>query len=527
MSEKLAMYRVVLLVHLLLLALQVGPAPASAQGETDLEAAARVAVELSALEASSDFNALYDRIHPDAHAVIPRAAAVGWFQNEFAPRGPGVSTVTGVRFVEWTWEVTGQTYPYTAEVSYEQPFADGSVDQDVVRLVLDHNGEWRWFFGRSREFVNEQIARYVQTRSMSRVDVAILDLNAFWTGSFATASQPYAPPLIQAFGDYGTSPCGSFDSRIGPAVYCQANGAIYYSPAYFATFDTVIGDFAWVTVMAHEWGHHVQALQGVPRAAGSAFELQADCLAGSYARDAETRGLLDPGDVAEAIAISDIAGDPEWLPQDIEGAHGTSDDRMSSFMRGFLDGFIGCDFLGSAPGGTGTRQDPPPVTPRQTSDEVDITTYLPRESDVPSDLTATGDSFRTLDEVVVNYTDPVGAERLFLECGWSGNATRSYEGNGDQSGVTSIYTSVHQLSNARNAVRLLDYSVDNQAASTGASELDLPTIGEASRALATDTDVTIYVQLEGVVIRLTVTGWTNDLLSLAASILTSVLSRAA
>ena len=69
-----------------------------------------------------------------------------------------MSTVIDVEFGPWTWEVTGETYPYTATVSFEQPFADGSVVDDVVRLVQDQNGEWRWFFGRTRTFVEAQIA---------------------------------------------------------------------------------------------------------------------------------------------------------------------------------------------------------------------------------------------------------------------------------------------------------------------------------------------------------------------------------
>ena len=174
-----------LLVWVIILGVLLGSnASASAQWTSDAQDAARVAVDLSALEAAWDFNTLYDRIHPDAHAQVPRAAVIGWFQNEFAPRGPGVSTVTSVNFVSWTWAVTGQTYPYTAEVAFVQPFGDGTVVEDVVRLVQDQKGEWRWFFGRSREFVNEQIVRYapavpVQTRSQSPIESVIQDLDTY------------------------------------------------------------------------------------------------------------------------------------------------------------------------------------------------------------------------------------------------------------------------------------------------------------------------------------------------------------
>ncbi len=178
------MARLAALVLIPVLVVANTPVGLRAQSSTDEQAAADTAVELSEYEAVGDVNALYDRIHPDVHSVVPRAAVIGWYQNDFLPLGPGVATVTGVRFVEWTWEVTGQTYPYTAEVSFRQPFANGSVADEIVRLVQDATGEWRWFFGRSREFVEEQIARYAPIlppigTGASIVDIVTEDLDTF------------------------------------------------------------------------------------------------------------------------------------------------------------------------------------------------------------------------------------------------------------------------------------------------------------------------------------------------------------
>ena len=41
--------------------------------------------ELSELEAERDFDALYERMHPDALAVVPRSAVVGWYESYFGP----------------------------------------------------------------------------------------------------------------------------------------------------------------------------------------------------------------------------------------------------------------------------------------------------------------------------------------------------------------------------------------------------------------------------------------------------------
>ncbi len=152
------MYRVLLFPLLSLLLLMVNvPRPTLAQDPG--ADAAQAAVELSRLEAEGDYEALYDRMHPDAQAVVPRETVVGWYEAESAPLGPGVITVLSVRFIDWTWAVTGATYPGTAEVTFSQPYANGTVTEGVLRLV-ESGGEWQWFFGRDRAFVEAQIARF-------------------------------------------------------------------------------------------------------------------------------------------------------------------------------------------------------------------------------------------------------------------------------------------------------------------------------------------------------------------------------
>lgn len=134
-----------------------------AQGDGNAEAAAEQAIYLSELEASGRFTRLYSLMHPDSKAASPRSAVVGWYENDFAPSQPHpISEIVDVRFKTWTWDVTGERYRNTAEVDYVQPFGpSGSVTyrEETVRLV-EEDGEWRWFFGRSPEFVEEQISKY-------------------------------------------------------------------------------------------------------------------------------------------------------------------------------------------------------------------------------------------------------------------------------------------------------------------------------------------------------------------------------
>jgi len=138
------------------------PTPWSRHSEpidSEAEKAAATAVHMTELEVAADYDRLYAWMHPDSKAVVPQSAMEGWYREVFAARPPVWMTVDDVRIVEWTWEVTGKVYPSTAEVTFRQRFADGEETQDVAHLVRD-NGVWRWFFGGSREFVEEQINRY-------------------------------------------------------------------------------------------------------------------------------------------------------------------------------------------------------------------------------------------------------------------------------------------------------------------------------------------------------------------------------
>ena len=99
-------------------------------------------------------------MNPDAQRVIPREAVSGWYQQEFALRDAEVAHAVEVRFIPWTWEVTGQTHPATEEVANKPRYADGREVRREVRLVQDWNGDWSWFCGRDRAFVTEQIARF-------------------------------------------------------------------------------------------------------------------------------------------------------------------------------------------------------------------------------------------------------------------------------------------------------------------------------------------------------------------------------
>ena len=70
----------------------------------------------------------------------------------------------------------------------------------------------------------------------------------------------------------------------------------------------------------------------------------ADCLSGAWALDVDSRGLLEPDDVDEAIRFTvEYLGDPSTVDAFDPQAHGTADQRAQSFMLGYEDGFSGCN----------------------------------------------------------------------------------------------------------------------------------------------------------------------------------------
>ena len=119
------------------------------------------------------------------------------------------------------------------------------------------------------------------------------------------------------------------------------------------------GDFAQGYVIAHEVGHHVQKLLGIePKVRqlqqnatqaevnrlSVRMELQADCFAGVWGHSMQQPGVLETGDLEEALNAAQAIGD-DRLQQQSQGrvvpdsfTHGTSQQRYSWFKRGFDSG---------------------------------------------------------------------------------------------------------------------------------------------------------------------------------------------
>jgi len=165
------------------------------------------------------------------------------------------------------------------------------------------------------------------------------DINGFWVQVFDIDQRIYSPPGVRWIqGDQTVATgCGSVATVESGPFYCPLDRTMYLPSPFFDPYWKDAKDFAMVTVVAHEWGHHIQHLLKIDRSGvyDIQTELQADCMAGMFAGYAERRGFLESGDIEEALAITNEAGDPRGYPRSYPNAHGAKEERINWFLRGF------------------------------------------------------------------------------------------------------------------------------------------------------------------------------------------------
>ena len=195
------------------------------------------------------------------------------------------------------------------------------------------------------------------------VGVVVKETENVWTDLFRQNNLTYDPPTIVLFSQATQSGCGVAQSASGP-FYCPLDKKVYIDLAFYDQLRDQFGapgDFARAYVIAHEVGHHVQYLLGLPQggrvsnARSVKTELQADCYAGVWAKHADQmRHILDPGDIESGLNAASAIGD-DRLQRESRGyvtpdsfTHGSSAQRVSWFKRGFQGGRIAdCDTFNS------------------------------------------------------------------------------------------------------------------------------------------------------------------------------------
>ena len=165
--------------------------------------------------------------------------------------------------------------------------------------------------------------------------------------------------------------CVGASAASGP-FYCPGDHKLYLDTSFFSQLSRQFGasgDFAQAYVVAHEVGHHIQNLIGVlpkfnqmrqtmsqsdANRMSIRVELQADCFAGVWAHYTAQKGILDKGDLQEALNAANQIGD-DTLQKRTQGYvvpdsfnHGTSEQRVEWFGRGLQSGKLdACDTFNS------------------------------------------------------------------------------------------------------------------------------------------------------------------------------------
>ena len=184
-----------------------------------------------------------------------------------------------------------------------------------------------------------------------------------WGEVFRQQGEQYRKPTLVLFTDQVRSACGNAGAAVGP-FYCPGDEKLYLDLSFFNELQSRFkapGDFAAAYVIAHEVGHHVQNLMGTMDKVDSMrgriseaqsndlsvrLELQADFLAGVWAHYAQKQGILEQGDIEEALEAASAVGD-DRLQRQSQGyvipdsfTHGSSEQRSRWFRKGLETGDI-------------------------------------------------------------------------------------------------------------------------------------------------------------------------------------------
>jgi predicted metalloprotease len=201
-----------------------------------------------------------------------------------------------------------------------------------------------------------------------RLDFAAQSMDAYWEQELGTA---YTPPPLVLFEQSVNTACGGASSAVGP-FYCPGDQTVYLDTGFYddlrTRFGAEGGPLAQMYVLAHEFGHHIQNLDGTmnsinrgdtgPDSDAVKLELQADCYAGAWTGKAATvpdefgTAFLEPvtkAQVADALNAASAIGD-DRIQEQTQGqvnpeawTHGSSEQRQQWFETGYEQGAAACN----------------------------------------------------------------------------------------------------------------------------------------------------------------------------------------
>nr|WP_218909185.1 neutral zinc metallopeptidase [Nocardiopsis sinuspersici] len=175
-------------------------------------------------------------------------------------------------------------------------------------------------------------------------------LDSAWQNQFARAGIPFTPPDRVFWEEPGVSPCREYPSRAG-AFYCRASTSIYIGTSdVVEKWNGATRGVVYASLLAHEYGHHVQGESGLleyyheqremredpleRNVWTRRSELQANCLAGAFLGSVRVSYPLDDGDLETLLTDAAATADREDGPEE-ERTHGSVENSVRWTRKGW------------------------------------------------------------------------------------------------------------------------------------------------------------------------------------------------